>query len=185
MSVVILIDQNVKSKHFLSICPSTVQSKARIIPVNAAIMRKMPFLREFPAMIFHAGTPQQFVYQGDQVFQWLAQTMKQGQGGQGGQGTLGGQGHSQGSIQGTVPSDSIQGYDVTMSGNSFAFLSDDGHSTFMADHGMLRCSSIDMSPRSISNSASSSTSASSGQEVRSSRNQDIMERFEQLRESRQ
>lgn len=180
MSFVILIDQNVKSKHFLSVCPSSIQNRARIIPVNAAIMRKMPFLREFPVIIFQAGTPQQVVYQGDQVFQWMSQTMKQQSGGQTStSSSASSQGH-------TVPADSIQGYDVTTTSNSFAFLSDDGKSTFMGDHGMLRCSAIDATCGPVSFPASSSSSsASKGQDLRSSKNQDIMERFEQLRESRQ
>jgi len=170
MSYVFIVNQNVKSQHFLSVCPSDVKSQARIIQMSPMIQRQMPFVQECPCVIYAPGTRQQQVLQGDQVFQWISQSASK-------IASASSSSSPSASSSFTEPSDSLQGYDVTMNGNTFAFLSSDGNSTFMDSHGMGRCSELSIEATS-SSAAGSGNGLSSG---RVSKNNDIMEKFEAMK----
>lgn len=169
--IVILVDQQVRSEHFLSVCPPTIKSNARILRYSAALQQRMPFVRELPVIILNVGTQQQTVYQGDRAFQWMSKASTS---------SSSSSTSSSSSLSGsTRPSDTVEGYDVTYSGNGFAFL-DAAGGTFMDAHGSSRYSEINGGP---SATASSSSGGKSGMATRN-KNDDLMEKFEQMRSSR-
>jgi hypothetical protein len=181
MSLVILVDSKVKSQHFLSVCPSTIKSQSRIIQWSPAIQQRMPFVRECPCLIFSPGSPQQKVIQGDHAFVWITQ--------QASRMASSVSSSSSSSSSSTIPSDSVQGYDVTMTGNMFGFISDSGTETFMDDHGMSRCSAFDGKSSGSGAGGASGASGAGGagglSSGRVSKNDDIMEKFEAMKQNYQ
>ena len=116
MTVVLISHpEHVKCNHFEKM--NTL--KVRKLLHTKELQQKLRY-SELPVLILHPSTPQQQLLQGDQCFQFLQYEEKQ-------------QMKTKPQTKPAASVDTLLGYDINVPSDDFAFLDDDGHSTFMGD----------------------------------------------------